>query len=323
MEEVLQIKEKIEKAKNIAIFGHSNTDGDCIGSMCATYLLLTGLGKNVDMFVDSIIPEYLFSIKNADKINDKEFDEKNYDLLISIDTAVLKRLGLYAKVFQNYENTVLIDHHISNEKYAKINLVNGNAPACGQVIYDFITNCGYEIDEDIANCILSAIVSDTNCFSNSNVKNETFDIAGKLIGLGADYQNVVFKIHKEKSLNQIRMAGYLTSNIQLKDDISYVAVSEKQMKKLNCEYDDVSKFTNLINNITGAKITLLFKEKSKNLVNVSFRSLPEIDVNVIAAKFNGGGHKNASACIISGKLKNVVKQVFEACREELNKIEKC
>ncbi|MBO4412875.1 MAG: bifunctional oligoribonuclease/PAP phosphatase NrnA [Clostridia bacterium] len=321
MEEILKIKEKIEEAKSIAVFGHTNTDGDSIGSMCAMFCLLQDLGKHVDMFVDSVIPEYLYSIKNAEKINEVEFNPNNYDLLISVDTAVLKRVGMYAQTFASFENTVLIDHHISNERYAKICYVDGNAPACGQVLFNFFKKAKFNISLDIGTCLLSAIVSDTNAFTNSNVTKETFEIASKLIALGVDYQDVVYKIHKEKTLNQIRMAGFLTSNIKLKNCIAYVSVSEKQMKKLNCKYDDVSKFTHLINNITGAKITLLFKERCKNLVNVSFRSLPEIDVNQIASKFNGGGHKNAAACIISGKLKDVVKLIYKTCKEELEKIE--
>lgn len=322
MNEILMIKEKVENAKRIAIFGHTNTDGDCIGSMCAVYSWLKKIGKKADMFVDSVIPEYLYSIENAEKINQVEFNEKNYDLLLSVDTAVLKRVGMYAKAFANFENTVLIDHHISNEKYAKICYIDGKAPACGQVLYNFFNKIKFELDEQIAKCLISAIVSDTNCFSNSNVTKETFDVCGKLLALGVNFEDVVYKIHKEKTFNQIRMAGYLTNNIQLKDNIAYVWVTQKQMKKLNCKYDDVSKFTFLINNITGAKITLLFKERAKDVVNVSFRSLPEIDVNQIASKFNGGGHKNAAACIIAGKIKNVVKLVLKTCKEEIEKIGK-
>ena len=104
---IRQIKDLIGKANNIALFTHVNCDMDGVGSMLGLYEFLSQNGKNVEMLVDSEVPERYGFLKNFEKINQlekdliekekQEIDFKKFDLLISLDTSTLGRLGKFIK----------------------------------------------------------------------------------------------------------------------------------------------------------------------------------------------------------------------------------
>ena len=318
---IKQIKEKIEHAKNIALFGHVNTDGDCVGSMCAFFNLLTGLNKKVEMFLDCEVPEYLKAVPNAEKINSTIFDEANFDLLISVDTSTAKRLGIYGDTFKKFENTLLVDHHMSNEKYAKVCLIDGHSPACGEVLTCMMEDCGFKIDKTTATCLYASIISDTNNFTTNNTRKETFNVAGRLIDYGAEFSKIIYSVQKVKTYSQVKMAGFMAQNVKLKKGFAHLVVKEKDLKKINAKTSDISKFLNLIVDIQGAKITAVFKQRGRNFYTVSFRSCDAYNVLTIAQKFGGGGHKNAAAFEYYGPLTALKKQVFMACEEEIKRVD--
>ena len=127
----------IKSAENIALFCHINCDGDAVGSVFALKRILEEFGKNVTAFIDTKIPERL---KFMPKLYDAEYltvyEDKGFDLFIALDCGDLKRLGEFAEVFENAENTISIDHHASNSRFAKENVVVADASATGEIIYD-------------------------------------------------------------------------------------------------------------------------------------------------------------------------------------------
>lgn len=320
MDLIGQMKDKILSATNVAVFGHTSVDGDCVGSLCSMAMLLEKLGKNVKAFVDSEIPHYLTFIPYSDKINTSELEISEFDLLISLDTATTFKLGKYGEAFESFPNTLLIDHHVSNSKYAKLCYIEPHAPACGQVLFNFLEKCDFEITPDMASAMLAAIISDTNNFTNSDVTNKTFEVTSKLMSLKADFEKVVYATQKKKTLNQVRVASFMSKNVKLNGEVAYLVVTQRDCKKLHCMFSDISKFLTLIVDIAGAKITAIFKEKGKNLWSVSFRSCANYDVNAVASKFGGGGHVNAAGCTVNGKINKLKKEVFAYCNEQIKKV---
>lgn len=322
MELINQMKEKILSAKNVAVFGHTSVDGDCVGSICTMAMLLRELGKNVEVFVDSDIPHYLSFIPYCENINKTELNIENFDLIISADTATKSKLGKYGDLFCEFENSILLDHHLSNTNYAKLCYVEPKAPACGQVIFNFLKKCDFDITPDMASAMLGAIIADTNNFTNSDVTNETFEVTANLVSLQADFDRIVYATQKQKTLNQVRVASFMAKNVKLKGEVAYLIVTQKDCKRLHCMFSDISKFLTLIVDIAGAKITAIFKEKSKNLWSISFRSSLNYDVNAVASQFGGGGHINAAGCTTNGKLRELKKQVFAACKKQIENCER-
>ena len=189
-----------------------------------------------------------------------------------------------------------------------------------QVIYNLITSLGYKIGAEMASSLFAAMLSDTNTFTNSNVTSNTYKIAGELIKLGADFEKIVYHTQKVKTKSQIKLSGFMSTNVQIKNGVANLAVLQKHCKKLGVKMSDVSKFLNTITDIEGCKITVLFKQKEKNTYNVSFRCLQGYNVSDIAQKFGGGGHVQAAACVVTGKLNTIKKNILSECYNEIKRV---
>ncbi|MDD4110748.1 MAG: bifunctional oligoribonuclease/PAP phosphatase NrnA [Clostridia bacterium] len=316
--EVEKIGKKIEEAKKIALFTHVNCDCDGIGSMCAMYEYLLGKNKKVSMFCDSDLPEKYKFLNHYKNVNKENFTN-DYDLLISLDTATSGRLGIYEKDFLNHSNSIVIDHHKSNEGYAKINVIPSNKSSCGEVLFDVFKELSYEITREIATSIYAAISFDTNQFTNSNVNSSAFYTAGELLDLKANAQEVNLALHRNKSWEQLRLAAYMASHLKLHKGIAYILMTLKTLEALNVKSSDVSDFLTLITNVGDSKITIVIKEKAKDFYRLSMRSIGNISVNNVASIFNGGGHTNAAGCSINGKYSKVIKDVLNECCKEIER----
>ncbi len=325
MNQLRDILNQIDKSNKIALYTHFNCDCDGVGSMLALYNFLIDRGKSCDMFVDGEIPTKFQFLKNVDKINmvNKDFTQSkinlnSYDLLISLDTSNLTRLGIFEEDFKNFKNTVNIDHHVSNSLYGKYNYIKAYS-SCGEVLFEVMKEMSKKLSPEVATCLFAAISSDTNRFSNPNITSKTFIFAGELVNFGADHNLVNLCLFKNKSKEELNIISFMTKKIKFYKDISYVYIRLKDLKKFNVKSSDVSNYMYLISNIENSKINILIKERGNGEYRFSLRSINGFDVNKIANKFGGGGHINASACSVHGKLKKVLKKVLIECEEEIYK----
>lgn len=315
------IKYEIDNAKTVALFAHTDCDCDCIGSMCALYQYLQEINKNVSMFCDSDIPEKYNFLNNIEKINKDNFSD-NFDLMISLDTATSARLGKYEESFLKNSHNINIDHHASNIGYAKLNYTQPNYSSCGEVLYEIMKEFSYQISDGVATSLFAAISSDTNHFSNQNVSAKTYLYASELLDLKADGKKATTCLHKKKTQQQLKLAGYMASNLNFKNGVSYLLITLKIMKKLDVKSSDVSSFLSLISNVGDSKITIIIKEKEKNNFRFNLRSIDEYDVNKVATIFGGGGHRNAAGCTIEGKYKTVINRMLKECFKEIEQNKK-
>ncbi len=334
---VSEIKSKFEQASRVALFTHVSCDCDGIGSMLGLYSFLTENGKNVSLFCDSDIPARLSFLNGIENINkdenpsqnsslkeelkielDVNFD--NFDLLVSLDTSTASRLGKYQEIFENFENTINIDHHISNSNYAKINYVKPYS-SCGEVVYELLKEAGCKIEPNVATCLFAAISSDTNCFTNANISSRTHFCAGELLDLGADHNLVNLSLHKNKSKNQLRLIAYMAKNLKFYKGITYFYSSLKMLKKLGVKSNDVSTFMHVICNTAESKINIVIKERGNGEYRLSLRSVGDYDVNRVTKIFGGGGHKNAGGCVLKGNFKKEFKKLVAECLAEIKRVD--
>ena len=313
-----KIIDLIKSAENIAIFTHVNCDGDAVGSSFALKKVLDEFGKKTTVFIDTKIPERLKFMPN---IYDAEYltayENKGFDLFIALDCGDLARLGEYAEVFHEMENTVSIDHHTSNTKFAKENFVAPDASATGEVLYDLINEGNFLISKETASLLYGAIASDTGSFQYSNTSEKTHLIASKLIALGADSVYVNKKLFDTLMVSEIKIKGYAMNNFKLYADgkICSVGISKTTMDAIDCSYEDVECLSGFPRSIEGVEIGLLIKEWKDGLYKISIRTNTYVDATVLAGKFGGGGHIRASGCTIEGTLESVTEKIVNAAKE--------
>ena len=146
--ELKKIANLIKRSRKVAIVGHVNPDGDCIGSCTALLQAVRKSGRTCHMYLDAPVPKYIGYLMHNDYVTDEKI---NYDLCISIDCADRSRIADCKGVFENASKTASIDHHITNTRFADVNYVDADASATGEIIYKLLTKYfKVKLDKEIA-----------------------------------------------------------------------------------------------------------------------------------------------------------------------------
>lgn len=311
-----QIINKFNEAHNVAVFTHVRPDADAIGSCSALKMVLESQGKHVDLYCDSEISDRYNFIKFSDAFNKPTCTE--YDLTVNLDCNGINRIGQYGDLFLSSHNTINIDHHISCEPYADLNLIN-NVSSTGEILFDLFAEMGVELNIDIANSLYSAIASDTGCFMHSNTTAHTHEVASALFNTNFDFQRANYFLFKRKTLEQIRLQKTALNNIKLfyGGKLAIMSLTLNDYMRCHVNENDNLGLVDQCVNIDGVDVGILISEIKPNLYACSFRSKGVVDVSALAEKFGGGGHKNASGCNIFGTLHTVVAKLCRVCRKSV------
>ena len=299
---------------NFLILTHINPDGDTLGSAFALWNALKSLGKNANVLTDGEVPaRYAFL---AEGYKNSDFEVK---IIISVDIASQKMLSDNMICYQN-KIDLCIDHHISNSIEADLVIVDGDAAANCEIMFDIISATGAEIDTKIAMCLYTGIATDTGCFKYSNTTARTHEIAGKLFGFGIDFAKINYDMFDLKSKSRVMAEMLFTKSIEFFCG-GKVAVA-KLTKDFVCQTGiDESEFDGLVSiprQIEGVDIGITLKEKDDGF-KISLRTSEKIDACSICSKFGGGGHIRASGCFIQGSLEEAEKQILSAAETALGK----
>jgi phosphoesterase RecJ-like protein len=318
-----QILEEIGKAKKILINLHRGPDPDSYSCAFALYYFLCSLGKDVDVVLTktSELSTQLSKMIDAQLIKQVDFakmDFKKYDLFISPDS------GSWQQIVDNKEvkipeiPIVVIDHHESNDKFGKINLVDSSAVSCAQIIYLLFKDWEFFIDTQMANLLMMGIITDSGGFAFSN-DSKVMKIAGELMELGADKEKVISELFRTQTFGQVKAWGEYLSRLQIDRENKFVwtAMKFEDYIKLKIPAKAASMVaTQFISIIEGTNFGIVMSEDEKNILRISFRSRSKVDVSKLAEQLGGGGHKKAAGGIIKDmSYEKAVEKVLETARE--------
>lgn len=286
---------------NFVVLAHVNPDGDAIGSSIALYLYLKSIGKNVDVVIPNIPKKYSYLVGYDDV---KSTSDAFYDVGIILDTATYERIGF--DKLDNIKRFVVVDHHISNSLYGDINYIEGNAPACGNILYKILESMDANIDKSIGEALYSAIVSDTGGFRNNTVNSETFKIASKLSEI-VDVSYIYRKAIGTISDSQFELRKIAINNLEFYCDkkVAYTYITKDDLDSTGATKDECSGLVNIARDIEGVEISI-FARIIDSEVKISLRS-NNVDVNLIASKFGGGGHVCAAGITLIDVDSNDIK----------------
>jgi bifunctional oligoribonuclease and PAP phosphatase NrnA len=215
-----------------------------------------------------------------------------------------------------------IDHHISNEKFGDINWIDAQASSAGEMVYKLFKQMELPLTKECALYLYIAILTDTGSFNYDNTSSITHEIAGELLGYGLEPAEVSEKVYEHRSVADLKLLGLVLSTIQLNKygDIAYLEITKDMLKSTGADIAKSEGFINFARSIDKARIAVLFKEeaKEKGVINISFRSKGDVDVNKIAMSFGGGGHMKASGCTFKGSLAEAKEAVLAKAEEALH-----
>ncbi len=325
MTEYSEFFDFIEKSKTIAVFMHVSPDGDCLSSAIALTRYLKNMGKNAVCFAPDLkranLPEKLSFLPDFDLVNSAE-PQKSYDLCIGVDVGDEGRLGdTCFRLFIKGKCTLVVDHHSSHRDFADKTIREENSASTTQILYKMFRSYDKNfIDNDIAACLYTGIVTDSGCFSFSNTTSETHLVAGQLLNYDFDSATICRKVTKDIKLNVFKLKNAITSKLETyeNDRIAYVYTSLKDLSDFGATEKDTEGLVNTVLDIEGVELSIAVTEIKDKAYKVSFRTKGNVDASACARSFGGGGHFNASGCRAYGYYEDVHTQIVNVAREILS-----
>lgn len=288
----------LQSLDQVLILTHKRPDGDTIGCAAALCLGLRQLGKTA----------WVLPNEDAHGLFDPYFQgvlapaDFQPQAAVSVDVA---SQGMLPESAAPWKDNILlcIDHHGSNEGYARHTLVDPAAAACGEMITKVLTHLGVTITAPIALLLYMAIATDTGCFVYSNTTPETHRIAANLMETGFDAQWVNKRHFRVKSLKRMQIESRLVRDMDLEQNgslvFAYVTLDMiRELQATEEDLEDISSFIGLLEGVDNAvTIRQLKPEECKISLRTDGKSL---NASLVCARFGGGGHPAAAGCTIHG-----------------------
>jgi bifunctional oligoribonuclease and PAP phosphatase NrnA len=313
-----KIISKIKESNKIAIMSHIMPDGDNVGSSLALYNTLKKLGKDVHFILDDDIPKVYKFLKNSDKV-ERPSQYEHFDAVIALDCGDAGRLGK-SRLYLENNFVINIDHHISNDEFGNLNMVDPNAAATAEIVYQIIKILGVAMDKEISEFLYIAIVTDTGQFQYSNTTFKTHQIAGELINNGVNVSLMFERVYQNSSKEKVMLMKTALDTLEFyhNDSISCITLTLKQMEDINAMDMDSDGIINLARDIECVEAAIFLKELEQGKIKVGLRSKKVIDMAAIALQFGGGGHVRAAGCTLHGTMEEIKEKILEAIIAEFN-----
>ncbi len=312
-----QLISKIEAAGTIALFGHTNPDGDCIGSCLGLYNYISDNypEKQVVVYLEPI-PRKFWFLKGAERIISTP-EDKRYDLAISLDCGDLARHGAFGDIFLAATDTVCMDHHKSNKGFGDYFCCVPDVSSTCEVIFEHLD--AERISLACAEALYLGIVHDTGVFKFPCTGSRTMCIAGALLEKGVDSQKIIDDTFFRVTLPQNKLTGEALLHAELSLDGRMIStlVTKEMFQRHGAVKADTDGIVDKLRVTEGCEVACFVYQTGEASYKFSLRSIQRVDVSEIAVAFGGGGHARAAGFNGTGDIGELMKQVTDMVRERL------
>ncbi len=299
--ELQAIADAIRAHERFLVTTHENPDGDALGSLLATKLMLRQLGKNAVVYLageTSLPREYEFM--ELEDLRREPPGDVHERVLVAVDCANESRLGPDPSVLARAPLVIDIDHHHDNTRFGHLNFIDPHASSTGEILRDLLDALGLDLTPEIAEALYIAVVTDTGRFQYANTTAKALRLAAELVEAGADVHRVFQGVYENVAFAKLKLVARALDNAQVYEG-GRVVVSHLErgdFAAAGAEEPYSEGIIDYLRAVEGAEIAALIREPpSQNgpTRRVSLRTTAEdVDVSAIARKSGGGGHKQAA-----------------------------
>ncbi len=309
----------IESATNLLVVSHIDPDGDALGTQLAFATYLKNIGKTVTLVREDTISEKYVFLPGIDQIQhvDEIKGRLDVDTMIALECPKLARAGDIINSLSDDITIINIDHHQDNENFGQVNWIDKESSSVGEMVYELFESFRYQIDEETAVQLFTAILTDTGRFRYESTSGRTLEIAGKLIEAGANPRDICDKVFYDLQPATIKLIGNVLSNAEFIDDgkTCLLSLPLEILESTECgeaEAEGIAEYS-----LYGKGVTLgvTFKERNRGVTRISLRSRGNPNVAKLAAVFGGGGHICAAGCSIDKPLSEAKKEFLKKLNE--------
>ncbi|UTF50457.1 bifunctional oligoribonuclease/PAP phosphatase NrnA [Desulfomicrobium sp. ZS1] len=312
-----QIAEQIRDADNFLVLAHVSPDGDALGSMLAMGELLDTLGKKVRLFNESGIPRRFEWLAPKREIL-TQLPEEEPDHLIVLDCGSAERAGDLIAPWLKTKKVFNFDHHLGNPMFGTVNWVEQRASSVGEMVGMLARKLGVPLVGLLGEYVYLALISDTGDFCFNNTRPETLEMAAEILRLGL----LPGPFHEQKqstgTLNQLQMRGTVLQRARLYADgrISLISFTRELFEQTGTSPEDTEGLVNTVLYVSGVHVAISLREEEQG-IKFSLRSKGSTNVQTVAFRFGGGGHRNAAGGTLLMDMDQAKTTMIQAVTEEL------
>jgi len=300
----MQIQSTLESANQIALFGHTNIDGDALGSILGLGKLLKQQQKKVSYFTP-ITPDQVFNFLPDLPFINTQFDYGDYDILVFLDFHGYNRIPQFTKDHETYfdqKTIIIIDHHENSlSPNNPLHYIKPRALSTCELVFKLTYSRRPALfTHNISTYLLLGIITDTANFQywNNNQNIDTFQIANQLLTLWANKYDIIDHLFNRESIEQIKFIGVLANRIKIQNNIlsTYFTQDELPAHGIRIEQAKLI-FDAVIKKIYGPHLYILLREQDWQIrwsIRTTTNTAQKADCAAIAKLFDGGGHKEAA-----------------------------
>jgi phosphoesterase RecJ-like protein len=307
----------LRERKTFVITAHTRPDGDAIGSALGLFHLLEAMGKQATVVFTDPIPEVYRFLPGVERIT-THIPAGTLDAAIFLESGTLERASIDpAELLAAAPGfTIHIDHHRSGTAFAGFNWIDPDACAVGAMIYDVAVATGVPVSTALADCLYTAVVTDTGSFNYPGTTAATFALAQHLVQCGVIPSKIAQAVFFSNPPAKSRITGLVLSRMEIQGGIAWSYLLLDDLKQTGAVVEDCEGAVNQLISIAGVQVAMMVREFLPSAeFRLSLRSKGDIDVARVAEGFGGGGHRNASGCTLNGTLAAVSASVLAALRK--------
>ena len=312
---IASLHKTIKTAKSFLISTHVNPDPDALASELAMALFLKSLGKKVTIVNEESLPRRFSFFPGARLI--KSFTRKisslDCDAYIIVDCGDLQRIGKVVSLIKTGKPIINIDHHITNDRFGKVNVVLPEASSTAEIIYEILERYGFKMSRPIAILLYMGMMTDTGSFRYDNTGPKTHAVVSRLLQFGIPVSDLYRRLYESIPFSDLKYFTQVVDGIQplFGGKIICLELPRKVVGKFSQDFDLRDKIFNYLRAIKGVEVLIILTEQAKNQTRVNFRSQGRFNVARLAAQFHGGGHRKASGCLLEEPMANAKQRILD------------
>lgn len=309
----------LKRTDKYIITAHETPDGDAIGSECAMFRVLRGMGKTVFVFnadptpkkFKYLDPENVISVLERESQLPADLEEF---ALLMLDTNDTHNIGqISSMVLPRVREHFIIDHHERDEDILAGNYIQKSASSTAEILFQLFKEMGVALDFQIAQALYTAIVYDTGSFIYPKTTARTFEIARDLVDKGVEPNAVYSAIYESNSISALILQSKVLATLELLFDsrVAVLTMRKEMIIESGAIYEEADQLINIPLKSEDIRVSVFFKENTEGLVRCSLRSKGNINVAGIAQSFGGGGHKTAAGFKCKDPVEDTKRVVLE------------
>ncbi|HEX6300722.1 MAG TPA: bifunctional oligoribonuclease/PAP phosphatase NrnA [Acidimicrobiia bacterium] len=305
----------IADADSIALACHVGPDGDALGSMLGLAIAASNAGKEVVASFGSpfSVPPGLSFLPTELLVPPQDFPNAP-EIMVVLDAGSQERLGELGSNASDADVVIVVDHHVTNEGFGDISLVDPTAAATGELVYEILRALDWKITPEVALCLHTALVTDTGRFSYANTTPRTLRIAADLVESGAEPNLIGRHVYEEEPFAYLKVVSVAMERAVLDRALRvvYTWISDQDLRALGLAWSETENMIDLLRLAVEADTAVLAKVHDDGRVKVSMRSRGETDVGGLAAAMGGGGHRLAAGFTAEDDVEAVLERILSA-----------